>query len=320
MFNNMEKGAAMATVEIGSRVTDTILGEPKRFFPLHFRTEVKSIREIYEAAKRQQWNAATDIPWDRFDRSKYTPEQLDAARKFWSHRAWIEYQGGVFSTAAELTRYAINGSKDIDLKLFIALKIAEEARHAEASYMFAEVLGGYYPAPADPRMIRQMDYGLAERVLHENLSTACTVIHMWAGEMVASELFMKRYEVTTDPIAKEVCRLILRDEVRHVKVGELYLAEKIPQMTAAERDEVQAAIQYEIEEIELKGFHGFKKDTQEHEIHEREAFALARQAGLGATSPEDQAECLKQAYAKMRATITGWGLSLPRYEVFEGAA
>jgi hypothetical protein len=310
----------MSVVDIGSRVTDSILGEPKRFFPLNFDPQIRSVRDLYEAAKRQQWNATTDIPWDRFDPSRYSAEQLEAARRFWSHRAWIEYQGGVFSTSAELTRYAINGADDIDLKLFLSLKIAEEARHAEASYLFAERLGGYYPAPSDPRMIKQMDYGLAERVLHERLPTACTVIHMWAGEMVASELFMKRYEVTSDPVAREICRLILRDEVRHVKAGELYLAERIGTMTPAERALVQEAIQYEIEEIELKGFHGFKKDTQEYEIHEREAFARARAAGLGATSPEDQAECLRQAYAKMRATVTSWGLQLPRYEVFEGAA
>ena len=29
-----------------------------------YETNIKALRELYEVAKREQWNAASDIPWE----------------------------------------------------------------------------------------------------------------------------------------------------------------------------------------------------------------------------------------------------------------
>ena len=65
----------------------------ERRFPLDLRQSISSIRELYETGKRERWDPDKDVPWDAFDRSAYGAATLDAARRVWSRRAWIEYTG-----------------------------------------------------------------------------------------------------------------------------------------------------------------------------------------------------------------------------------
>ncbi len=47
----------MATLE-------EIVTSIKTVWKFDYETNVKALRDLYEVAKKEQWNAATDIPWD----------------------------------------------------------------------------------------------------------------------------------------------------------------------------------------------------------------------------------------------------------------
>lgn len=304
---------------VSEDVLDAVMGVQKKFFPLDLSVHYPKLRDLWYQSGRLYWDPRRDIPWDTFDASKYTAEELDAGRRFWSHRTWVEYQG-MFTTTAELLGYALDGARDFDHKMYLAMKILEETRHVEVSYLFAEKLGGHVQKPESEKFSKQIDYQLANRTIEGRVLSECDVIHHWSGEMIAVELFKGRYATATDPIAKTICKYILQDEARHIQSALIYLAERVPLLSAAERQVVERALVWQIENVELKGLHSIARIAGEHVAKERGAFTLAKKAGLGGETPEEQDECLRRAIVKMRATVAPWGLTVPHYPVLGEAA
>lgn len=304
---------------VSEDVLGAVMGVEKKFFPLDLSIHYPKLRDLWYQSGRLSWDPRRDIPWDEFDASKYTQEELDAGRLFWSHRTWIEYQG-MFTTAAELLGYSLDGMKDFDHKLYLAMKTLEEGRHVEVSFMFAEKLGGHIKQPASDKLSKRIDYQLANRTIEHRVLSECDVIHHWSGEMVAVELFKGRYATATDPVAKAICKYILMDEARHIQSALIYLAERVPLLNAEQRKVVEKALVWEIENIELGGLHSIGRIAGEHVQKEREAFTTAKRAGLGGETPEEQDEALRRAIVKMRATVAPWGLTVPKYAVLGEAA
>jgi len=304
---------------VAEDVLDAVMGVEKKFFPLDLSVHYPKLRDLWYQSGRLYWDPRRDIPWDQFDPSRYTADELDAGRHFWSHRTWVEYQG-MFTTTAELLGYALDGLKDFDHKLYLAMKILEEGRHVEVSYLFAEKLGGHVQAPSSQGFGKRIDYQLANRTIEGRVLPECDVIHHWSGEMIAVELFKGRYASATDPIAKAICKYILQDEARHIQSALIYLAERVPGLTLEERKVVERALVWQIENVELKGLHSIGRIPGEHVKKERESFSLAKKAGLGGETPEEQDECLRRAIIKMRATVAPWGLAVPKYTELGEAA
>ena len=106
-----DMSAAQAT-----EVVNSLLDSPENRFPLSFNSDLPRIRELFHAATRNQWDPKTDIAWDKLDADAYTPEQRDAARLYWSRRAWSEYG-------------AISESPALQVRFVFVAKIAEGCQH-----------------------------------------------------------------------------------------------------------------------------------------------------------------------------------------------
>jgi hypothetical protein len=88
----------MSTVEqakVAEDVLDAVMGVEKRFFPLDLSVHYPKLRDLWYQSGRLYWDPRRDIPWDQFDASRYTPEELgvcpgNGARQNygdWRHRA-----------------------------------------------------------------------------------------------------------------------------------------------------------------------------------------------------------------------------------------
>src|SRR5260370_19549174 len=71
-----------------------------------------------------------------------------AARLHWSRRTWGE-SGAISESPALLLRFCLE-NRLADLRFFFTMRTQEEGRHAEASWLMAERLGGYLPQPQKP--------------------------------------------------------------------------------------------------------------------------------------------------------------------------
>src|SRR5258708_21262568 len=123
----------------------SVLDQPETRFPLTLDVKVRKIRDLFRAATRNQWDPRTDIDWAGLDGLVLDDVHRDAARLYWSRRAWSEY-GAISESPALLIRFC-QERREPDLRYFFTIRTQEESRHAEASYLMAEKLGGYIPQP-----------------------------------------------------------------------------------------------------------------------------------------------------------------------------
>lgn len=293
----------------------TILDDPERRFPLDLGVRIPKIRRLFHAATRSQWDPRTDIPWDRVDLPRYTDEQLYAAREYWSRRAWAEY-GAISESPAIQIRFCQHRHEP-DLQLFFTIRSQEEARHAEVCYLMAEKLGGYIEEPIKQKYEQSVStHGVRKMALDPQFSLDALIAALvCAAEEVAFDAFKHLVDVTQCPVACEVTKAIMRDEVRHCAFGWYYMDHRIPQMTPAEIENVRDAVVTMIEKVEMNGYHNSwlapPSPAAEAEV---EADRITYEAGLGASIEEQEKPIFIATIQRLRRRMQKWGVELPPFQ------
>lgn len=295
------------------------IGLSEKRFPLKTRHEVPAISELWRMSKQMSWDAVTDIPYHALDKSRYSVEQLDAARLAWSRRAWTEYTG-VIESPAMLIRLALDGQAPIEAKFVLAAKVFEEARHCEASFLLAEAMGGYVqePPPGDA-IVKMIVAGFRDRLaFNPEVSTEAAIAGWHAiSEGIAVDIFAARYKSCTEPVTKEVLRLILQDEARHVAVGWAYLEHRIPRMTPAEIKGVEDVVLDIMQNVEMKGMHSMCLLPKGLMSALQDAEAIAAEAGLGFCSVEEEHRAFVKCVQDIRHRFGKMGITIPLYRELE---
>lgn len=295
------------------------LGLAEKRFPLSTARTNAKLGSMWSQAKQLTWDAETDIPYETFDRSKYSKEQLDAGRLCWSRRAWTEYTG-IVESPAPCIRLCLEGNQSIETKFLLAAKVFEEARHCEASFMLAEAMGGYVQEPPPGDAIKKMLVaGFRDRMAFNPEVTSESVIAGWhcISEGIAYDIFQARYARTTEPVTKEVIRLISQDEVRHVEMGWAYLEERTKQIGRSEVAKIEMVVRDVIENVELKGFHATFMLTDSETNVLREAEAIAADAGLGFCAAAEEHQVFVKSLRRIRERFAPMGITIPLYAEIE---
>src|SRR5262249_52653274 len=120
----------------------------ERRYPLALTPVMHDVWALWRRAKALEWDPETDIPWEALRPERYSAGQILAARMYWSRRTWGEY-GAIAESPALLLRFCLE-NRHPDLRFFFTMRTMEEGRHAEASWLMAERLGGYFPQPQNP--------------------------------------------------------------------------------------------------------------------------------------------------------------------------
>jgi P-aminobenzoate N-oxygenase AurF len=217
-----------------------------------YPVEAPDLRNLYEKAKRDQWNAMRDVDWSQpydieqgvlademldiygtpfWDR--LTPaERADLNRRFANWRLGVLLYGehGAMLVCSQLVE-AVSGT---DAKFFQATQVVDEARHNEVLNRYVtERLGGLqYPLP-------DFERELFDTLLSDSRWTVKTIGLQLVAETFAVALFRMLAETSKDPLLKQICRFILQDESRHMGFGMLSLPDVIAEMTDAERAELE---------------------------------------------------------------------------------
>ena len=263
----------------------TILDQPERRFPLGLAPEIPRIRNLFKAATRAQWDPRIDIPWAKLDPSQYSEATRYAARQYWSRRAWGEY--GAISESPALQIRFCQEHRAPDMRLFFTIRSQEESRHAEVCYRMAEKLGGYYPQPAQSAYQGSVaTHGVRKLALDPKVPLEGVIAALvCAAEEIAFDVFRHLIDITTNPVARQVCRLVQRDEVRHCAFGWAFLDQRMPELSAQERAAVRDAVITMIEKVELNGYHSaWLAPDNPASRAEIEVDRLTWEAGLGATT------------------------------------
>lgn len=184
-------------------------GVPDFGFAINRKDEVwaDNLADLYEQAKENQWNATTDIPWDRLPE---LPDEMEwAVCQIMTFLAENEYSA-LYIPAKFMAR--INPHY-IEVLMYLSTLVQDEARHIEAFTKRALAGGGGL----------QFSSALTERSLHslyiqEDYFKSSFLLHV-LGEGTFLDLLHFVEEYAPDPVTKKIVHLAKIDEGRHVSYG-----------------------------------------------------------------------------------------------------
>lgn len=217
----------------------------------HYRVLSPDMRRLYENAKRDQWNASKDIDWDQPldpEQGVLAPELVDIyGSKYWNKlsakqqvemnelfSAWRISQLVHGEQGAVLVCSQIVDSVDsMDSKFFMATQVMDEARHAEALSRYMDKrIDHLYPQSEYTRQ-------LFDTILADKRWFIKTIALQLVAETFAVSLFRLFGESSPDPLFRQVCRNILRDESRHMGFGMISLPDLIKNLESHELRELE---------------------------------------------------------------------------------
>lgn len=286
----------------------------ERRFPLHLEPKFVSIRSLYEAAKKGRWDPEKHIPWASFDGSAYAKKALAAAALTWSRRAWTEY-GGMPETPAILIRICLEHNGESDPKMFLTVRGTEEAWHVECCWRFAELVGGYRQAPANPAYAELFNQGFHRKAFDPSVIVdAYIAAHVAVQDGIDLELYRSHLRHTTDPVASAILKRLVTDKERHVAFGWVYLTERAKEWSPDIRAEIVGEIEHVIGDLELAGYHCAWLVPGDAAAEIVAADEATRAAGLGASSVAEETAVLKQWFAEARTAFAKLGIEPRQFE------
>ena len=243
----------------------TIPSRSEVVFRKDYAIDQAELRKLYENAKRDQWNAASDIPWDRpvdLDEGVIADELVDVfGSDYWKKlskkqqaelncrlAAWrlsnLMYgEHGAMIVCSQLVEMVSGG----DAKFFQATQVVDEARHTEVLHRYlSEKLGFFYPMPAPEKE-------LFDALISDSRWPVKTIGLQLVAETFAVALFRMMAETSKDPLLREICRRILADESRHMGFGMLSLPKDVSEASEVERRELEDYTCFALEKT-LLGF------------------------------------------------------------------
>lgn len=150
-----------------------------------------------------------DIPWDQFDPSKVDPEMLRIVKA----AAMVEYNGGIYAD------YLCSVFQD-DPKFQEASRrwAFEEVQHGQALARWAQM--------ADPDFDFDNRFAKFSEKIQLPTEADTSVRGTRCGELVArcmvevgtSSYYSALREATDEPVLREICARIAKDEIRHYKL------------------------------------------------------------------------------------------------------
>ena len=206
----------------------------------------EGLRDLYEKAKREQWNGTTLLPWDtQVDpTSEIIPqavnpltgfppfEKLDARERGRLRHAQVALQLSQFlhgeQGALIVASQLVGGVPWIDAKYYAGTQTMDEARHVEVfSRYVREKLEWEWPINDSLKELldatiqdARWDFKyLGMQILIEGLAMAA---------------FGNLFQVCQEPLLKQLLQYVMRDESRHVAFGVLSLRDYYRDMPANE--------------------------------------------------------------------------------------
>jgi len=215
-----------------------------------YEPKIKALRELYEVAKKDQWNAAADVPWEleidpsgdildprqdpfrEFDFVKALPEQtqtdMAVRNAAWILSQFLHGEQGALLCCGQLVEVV----PDIDGKLYAATQVIDEARHVEVFHRYIERLHRVYPI--DPTL-----QAVLNQILEADLWQMKCVGMQVIVESLAMGSFKIMKEGSRDPLLRKIVELTAQDEARHVSYGLIYMKDELPRLPDSDRDRIE---------------------------------------------------------------------------------
>jgi len=256
-INDLEAILSITNTDV-DEISHAVKDNADAIFTWDYERSRPALGKLYEKAKKAQWNAQTDLPWDtEVDQEEVAINNALQAGGFgqgvdlsgtslekWGDKEWlhfaVESQNWTLSQfmhgeqgALVCTAKIVETVPWIDAKYYASTQVMDEARHVEvfAKYL-DEKLSGHYPINAHLRL-------LLDDIVQDSRWDMTYLGMQIMVEGLALAAFGFIHQLTTEPLLKQLLRYVMGDEARHVAFGVLSLQEYYQQLSAAELVERQ---------------------------------------------------------------------------------
>ncbi len=168
-----------------------------------------NVNTLYEEAKVRQWNSTTDIPWSELE--PVSEELEKAACQLSTFLTEVEFVAGDFPS-----RWVWRTAPDFfEVNNFLTTQMVDEARHMEVfrKRAMAGAGGLMHPSPAFEWALK----AILESPTHSQGTFLLNVL----GEGLVLSIFRAGEFLSKTHVDKEIFRLCMQDEARHVSYGTL---------------------------------------------------------------------------------------------------
>ena len=225
----------------------------KVHFDWTYPNDQPKMRELYTRAKEQQWNG-DDLPWS-IDVDPESPEvpilpreflgydqlfdkgikltelekrRLDASMAAWTLSQFLHGEQGALFAAAQVTEAV----QFFDGKLYGATQVVDEGRHVEVFHRYLDTkLNKLY-------QINDNLFVIIDALIQDSRWDLKFLGMQIMVEGLALGAFGAIYQMTKEPLLKQLLKMVIRDEARHVHYGVLALREHFNnELSDAERRE-----------------------------------------------------------------------------------
>ena len=243
----MPKAQAVVRGRAGSTDDlDTILTSFDTSYAWNYGSVKEGLRDLYEKAKREQWNGTQQLAWDTAvdPESEIIPAAFNPLQDYgpfkrldhkevahfrhatisWQLSQFLHGEQGALITASQL----VGAVPWADAKFYAASQTMDEARHVEVfSRYVREKLEWEWPI--NPNLKKLLDMILMDsRWDLKYLGMQILV------EGLAMAAFANLHQLAEEPLVKELIHYVMRDEARHVAFGVLSLKGYYLEMSANE--------------------------------------------------------------------------------------
>jgi len=223
--------AAVNNLDSLDQEIETILTSFDTNYVWNYGSVKEGLHDLYEKAKRDQWNSTTQLAWDTEvdPESEIVPagfnplagwapfEKLDAKERLRFNHAQIALnlsqflhgEQGALIVASQLTA----GVPWIDAKYYAGTQTMDEARHVEvfSRYLHEKL---EWEWPINEHLKELLDATIKDsRWDFKYLGMQIMI------EGLAMGAFGNLHVVTQEPLLKELLRYVMKDESRHVAFG-----------------------------------------------------------------------------------------------------
>ncbi len=241
------------------RELETILTSFDTSYAWNYGSVKEGLRDLYEKAKRDQWNSTTQLAWDTDvdPESEIVPaainplqgyapyDKLDAREKTRVRRAQISLQLSQFlhgeQGALIVASQLVGGVPWIDAKYYAGTQTMDEARHVEvfSRYVHEKL---EWEWPINDSLKELLDATILDSRWDFKYLGMQIII-----EGLAMAAFGNLYQMTQEPLLKELIHYVMKDESRHVAFGVLSLKDYYTDMAEKELREREDFIIYACE-------------------------------------------------------------------------
>lgn len=296
-------------------------------FPIRWDRKSLKLEEVWDASLRDAWDPKK-LPWDTMNFDQYTWEQREAIAYWWTLLGVFDGSGPPVFAAAVIKTFEEH-EEDPVRRAFFSITRDEMNHEVVCGMMIERLLGGvasavdYEPKTDLGRRLKRnvqwlyhngARYWNGYKKAVPKYSLAVLFSSFMMGEIAAATIFHQMANGCKETLFKEAFRSIGRDEARHMAICMTVMERDYPQLPKEEASIITKQIRAGYLFLSAVLFEPppeFWDLPSDFIATQREAEAIARDAGFFIPDYEQKKENWRKSMLNLKGLLDKYGIPFP---------